>query len=228
MALLAVEDLSGRRNGRLLFERLTFQVAAGQALHILGPNGVGKTSLLRILTGLAAPAHGYILWNGVVVARSPCFKKNLLYISHKLGMKSALTPFENLHLFLLRRGIGHVGQSLKSLKQLKQYAKSRIREALLALDLMPHANTITGLLSVGQQRRLLLAKLLLTKADCWILDEPFTALDTKGIYFISTLIEEQLERGGIAVFTSHQSFFLPKAAVRKLFFGDTLGDVSFS
>ncbi|MES2998800.1 MAG: heme ABC exporter ATP-binding protein CcmA [Pseudomonadota bacterium] len=211
---LTVNGLSYERNKKLLFNQLSFEVSSGEALHIVGPNGAGKTSLLQILTGLISPLHGEILWKGVSILNSASFKKNLLYISHKLGMKSTLTPFENLYLFLLRRGVERVGQSFR---QIKQCIRDNIVNALLTLDLASYSKTLTGLLSVGQQRRLLFAKLLLVRADCWILDEPFTALDIKGIHFVSLLIEEQLRVGGIVIFTSHQSFSLSKIAIKRFF-----------
>jgi heme exporter protein A len=214
---LTVRGLSYERNNKLLLNQLTFEATSGEALHILGPNGVGKTSLLQILTGLVLPLEGQILWKGIPAAISPSFKKSLLYISHRLGMKGTLTPFENLYLFLLRRG---VGQAAQSFRQIKQCAKESIVDALLKFDLAPHSKTLTGLLSFGQQRRLLLAKLLLVKTDCWILDEPFTALDSKGIHFVSVLIKEQLQRGGIVIFTSHQSFSLLTIAMKRLFLNE--------
>jgi heme exporter protein A len=203
---LVVNGLSYERNKKRLFNRLAFQVYPGEALHVLGPNGAGKTSLLQILTGLIAPLRGNILWNMRAIQQSRCFKKELLYIGHHLGVKSALTPFENLYLFLVRRGWG--SGTDHSLRQIKQLAKEKIQAVLEKLDLCAYTAHPTHSLSAGQQRRLALAKLLLIKANCWILDEPFTALDAKGIHLISSLMAEQIQRGGMVIFTSHQPLFL--------------------
>ena len=212
---LVVNGLSYERNKKRLFSELAFQVYPGEVLHVRGPNGVGKTSLLQILTGLVSPLSGSILWNEVSIQGSLCFKENLLYLSHRLGMKGVLTPFENLYLFLVRRGLKIDGGH--SLSQITQAAKQKISAVLEKLDLGSCVTNQTHSLSAGQQRRLALAKLLLVEADCWILDEPFTALDSQGIHFVSSLIEEQLHRGGMVIFSSHQSLSLPKVTIKKLF-----------
>ncbi|MES2142465.1 MAG: cytochrome c biogenesis heme-transporting ATPase CcmA [Pseudomonadota bacterium] len=211
---LAVNGLSYERNKKLLFTNLAFQVCPGEALHIIGPNGAGKTSLLQVLTGLVRPLHGDILWNDVCIHNSQLFQKTLLYISHKLGMKGVLTPVENLYLFLVRRGL-RIGN--RSINQLKQAAKENIVNVLEKLNLTPYSERLTNSLSIGQQRRLALAKLLLIKSDCWILDEPFTALDSKGIDFFSLVIKEQLYQGGIVIFTSHQASTLSNIDIKTLF-----------
>lgn len=210
---LTVNGLSYARNKKLLFKQLTFQVYPGEALHIIGPNGAGKTSLLRVLTGLAFPLSGNIAWNNVSIHNSPDFKRNLSYVSHKLGMKGALTPVENLYLFLIRRGLKIGNQSLSQLKQVEE----NIYAVLKKLDLTACLKRLTSSLSMGQQRRLALAKLLLIRTDCWILDEPFTTLDNKGINFFSLLIKEQLCRQGIVIFTSHQASTLLNVKIKKLF-----------
>ncbi len=214
---LEVNGLRYQRNKKPLFSDLAFQVYPGEALHVLGPNGVGKTTLLQILAGLISPLSGNILWNDVSIQRSPCFKQDLLYVSHRLGMKGVLTPFENLYLFLVRRGLKI--ENSHSLRQIKQVAKERINAALAKLDLASCLTNLTHCLSAGQQRRLVLAKLLLVNAHYWILDEPFTALDNKSIRLLSLLIEEQLHRGGIIIFSSHQPLSLSKITLKRLFLG---------
>jgi heme exporter protein A len=213
---LVVNGLSYARNKKLLFKRLTFQVSSGEALHILGPNGAGKTSLLQVLIGLIPALSGKVLYNGMATRHSPDFKKNLLYISHRQGMKHILTPFENLYLFLLQRGFSAPYQSLQ---QMKRTIEGTICQVLQKLDLAAYCKTLTASLSAGQRQRLQLAKLLLVKADCWVLDEPFTALDKAGIQFISLLIEEQLSHGGMVIFTSHQPLSLASGKLQQLFLG---------
>ncbi|WP_342220500.1 cytochrome c biogenesis heme-transporting ATPase CcmA [Rickettsiella endosymbiont of Miltochrista miniata] len=208
--MLKVEKLSYARNGRILFKQLTFRLLPGQILHIVGANGSGKTTLLQILTGLRIPLTGSVMWNGISIEKNRVnFTENLLYVNHRLGMKSALTPIENLYLCLARRNLID--------KQSKQKALQDIRQILEQLNLKNYANTLLTQLSVGQQRRLNLAKLLLIKADCWILDEPFTALDKEGIAFLSSIMEKQSARGGVIVFASHQMAYSSPAEIKTIF-----------
>ncbi len=208
--MLTVERLGYARNDRVLFKQLTFQLFPGQILHIVGANGSGKTTLLQILTGLRIPLTGNILWHGISIEKNRVnFTENLLYVNHRLGMKAALTPIENLYLCLARRNLIH--------KQSKQRALHDIQHVLEQLDLKNCSGTLLTQLSVGQQRRLNLAKLLLIKADCWILDEPFTSLDKAGIAFLSCLMEKQSARGGTIVFTSHQVAYTSSAEIKTIF-----------
>ena len=208
--MLTVDGLSYVRNSRVLFKQLTFQLFPGQILHIVGANGSGKTTLLQILTGLRIPLTGKVMWNGILIEKnSTNFTENLLYVNHRLGMKSALTPIENLYLCLARRNLIH--------KQSKQKAIHDIYQILEQLDLKDCAETLLTQLSVGQQRRLNLARLLLIKADCWILDEPFTSLDKSGIAFLSSLMEKHSARGGAIAFTSHQAAYSSHTEIKTIF-----------
>lgn len=208
--MLTVDGLSYERNKRMLFKQITFQLFPGQILHIVGANGSGKTTLLQILTGLRIPLTGKVMWNGISIDKnSTDFTDNLLYVNHRLGMKSALNPVENLYLCLTRRNLIH--------QQDKEKIVDDIQRLLARLNLKNYADTLLAQLSTGQQRRLSLAKLLLIKADCWILDEPFTALDKGGISLLSSLIEKQSARGGVIVFTSHSSAYSIHADIKRIF-----------
>lgn len=208
--MLTVEGLSYERNSRALFRQLTFQLFPGQILHIVGANGSGKTTLLQILTGLRIPLTGKVMWNGIAIAKNCLdFTENLLYLNHRLGMKSALSPIENLYLCLARRSLIH--------KQSKQKAIYDIHQILEQLNLKDCSNRLLMQLSLGQQRRLSLAKLLLIKANCWILDEPFTSLDQEGIALLLSLMAKQSARGGTIVFTSHQTAYSPSAEIKTIF-----------
>lgn len=196
--LLTVEGLTYIRNSRLLFKQLTFQLFPGQILHIIGSNGSGKTTLLQILTGLRVPLIGKVMWNGFSIEKNNLnFTKNLLYVNDRLGMKFTLNPVENLFLYLARRNLIR--------KQFKQKIIQDIYQILAQLNLQDCTKRLLTQLSLGQQRRLNLAKLLLIKADCWILDEPFTSLDSAGIIFLTALMEKHTAKGGSIVFTSHQT-----------------------
>ncbi|MFZ0218837.1 MAG: cytochrome c biogenesis heme-transporting ATPase CcmA [Candidatus Aquirickettsiella sp.] len=208
--MLTVEGLAYERNKKVLFKQLTFQLFPGQILHIVGANGSGKTTLLQILTGLRIPLAGKVMWNGISIKKNTInFTKNLLYVNHRLGMKSVLSPIENLYLCLTRRNLIHL--------QCRQKAIHDIHQTLEQLDLKDCAHTLLTQLSVGQQRRLSLAKLLLIEADCWILDEPFTSLDKQGIALLSSLIEKQSARGGSIVFASHQTAYSLHSEIRSIF-----------
>lgn len=208
--MLTVEGLSYERNSRVLFKQLTFQVFPGQILHIVGANGSGKTTLLQILTGLRIPLTGKVMWNGISIDKDCLnFTENLLYVNHRLGMRSALSPIENLYLCLTRRNLIH--------SQSKQKAVHDIHQILEQLDLKECSDLLLTQLSVGQQRRLSLAKLLLIEADCWILDEPFTSLDKEGIALLLSLMEKQSARGGVIVFTSHQAIHSLSLEIKNIF-----------
>ena len=209
-SVLTVEELSYERNNRILFKQLTFQLFPTQILHIVGANGSGKTTLLQILTGLRIPLSGKVMWNGIAIKRNNInFTNNLLYVNHRLGMKSALSPTENLYLCLARRNLIH--------KQSKRKTIHVIHQILDQLDLKDCSDSLVTQLSAGQQRRLSLAKLLLIKADCWILDEPFTSLDSAGIAFLSSLMEKQSARGGVIVFSSHQAMYSFSLEIKNFF-----------
>lgn len=210
--MLTANGLSYQRNKRTLFKQLTFQLCSGQALHIVGANGSGKTTLLQILTGLIPALSGSVMWHGNPIENQMAFKQELLYINHRLGMKTILTPTENLFLFLTRRNLINM--------KTKQKVVNNIQQVLERLNLNLYSNSVTGQLSVGQQRRLVLAKLLLIKADCWILDEPFTALDKNGIALVSSLMDEQKHRGGLVIFTSHQTDYSFQNDVKLIFLGN--------
>lgn len=208
--MLTVEGLSYERNSRVLFKKLTFQLFPGQILHIVGANGSGKTTLLQILTGLRIPLAGKVMWKGISIEKNCLdFTENLLYVNHRLGMKSALSPIENLYLCLARRNL--------ICKQSKQKAIHDVHRVLEQLDLKDCSTKLLTQLSAGQQRRLGLAKLLLIKAGCWILDEPFTALDQKAIALLSALMKKQSMRGGSIVFTSHQTTLSLSAEIKTIF-----------
>lgn len=196
--MLTVDGLTYERNNRFLFKQLSFQVFPGQIMHIAGANGSGKTTLLQILTGLRVPLRGKVMWQGISIEKNNLnFTKNLIYVNDRLGMKSTLNPVENLYLYLARRNLIR--------KEFKQKAIRAIHQVLKQLNLQDCEKRLLTQLSVGQQRRLNLAKLLLIKANCWILDEPFISLDKNGIAFLAALIEKHSAEGGTIVYTSHQT-----------------------
>ncbi len=208
--MLTVDKLSYARNKRFLFKSITFQLFPGKILHIIGANGSGKTTLLQILTGLRIPLTGKVMWKGIPIEKNNInFTENLLYINHHLGMKAILTPVENLYLCLVRRNLIHL--------QSKKKVINEIQQILEQLSLKECSDSLVAQLSMGQQRRLSLAKLFLIQADCWILDEPFTALDNEGIALLLLLMEKQSVRGGSIIFTSHQMPYSFASEIKSIF-----------
>ncbi len=178
--LLEARGLSLRRGGRQLFTALSFEVHPGHLLQIEGANGAGKTSLIRILAGLAR--YGF---EGQVVRRA-----NLLYLGHQAGVKALLTPRENL--------AWHVGGE-------GSYTDAAIEDALQRVGLYGYEDVPSHALSAGQHRRVNLARLYLSASPLWLLDEPFTAIDKQGVLDLEALLVQHVEYGGAVVMTSHQA-----------------------
>jgi heme exporter protein A len=177
------------RNNQLLFLSLNFTINDGEVLHLQGENGIGKTTLLRCLAGFSKPYAGEIRLLGRKITGIEDVKHYLLYLGHKLAIKDSLTAFENLHYL-----------TLSDTKQQKKIAM-----ALERVGLANKRDQLAGSLSAGQKQRLALARLLLSSARLWILDEPFTALDRFGLELVRELITEQTESGGMVILTSHHA-----------------------
>ncbi|KRT56400.1 cytochrome c biogenesis heme-transporting ATPase CcmA [endosymbiont of Ridgeia piscesae] len=177
------------RDDRVLFEGLSFCVNPGQALILEGRNGSGKTSLLRILCGIRLPESGQLLWQGEDIFKlGPEFHEHISYLGHKDGSKLDLSPLENLR---IARGLGKAKEGIS------------LEDALDQVGLYGFEDVPTRNMSAGQQRRLAIARLLVTEAKLWILDEPFTSLDRKGIEHMERLFENHLRNGGMAAMTTH-------------------------
>lgn len=209
-ALIELRDFACERDERLLFCGLNVALAAGQVVQILGPNGSGKTSLLRILAGISADYQGEILWRGQALASVAWeFASDLLYLGHLPGIKKSLTPLENLRWYAAIQG--DVGD--KSLLQ-----------ALADVNLAGYEDTLCYQLSAGQLRRVALARLAFSRAALWILDEPFTALDKKGVTQLETRLANHAAAGGLVLVTSHQDINVPN--LQQLDLQDFPADIS--
>jgi heme exporter protein A len=189
--MFSVSNLSCSRGDKRLFSGVSFALQPGEWLHLEGDNGVGKTSLLRLACGLSALEQGEIQWQGQPVSsNSDEFRANLAYLGHQLALKEDLTPLENL-----RADAAIAGRDLHL---------ADAKAALAQLGLKGREHLPVRVLSQGQKRRTALARLLVSSAKLWILDEPFVALDTAAQNVLSEVINGHLNRQGMVLFTSHQ------------------------
>jgi heme exporter protein A len=200
--VLEARELQCERGGRRLFRELSFSLKSGELVRIAGPNGSGKSSLLRILCGLLAPTAGEVRWKGAPIqSLHEEYSKELLYLGHAAGVKDDLSAAENLDIACRLAG---------------QRARADSIQAALSRFAVPQGPMLRRL-SQGQRRRAALARLLLREAaPLWLLDEPFSALDTQGIEVLNALLRQQLARGGAVAFTTHQDPGLAAARVIEL------------
>lgn len=190
--LLEVRSLACERGFKTLFQDVDFELHAGQALHLQGPNGVGKTSLLRLVCGLTPMVQGQVLWRGRPVSHPDCtFRSERLYLGHQLALKEELTALENL---LFEAAIA--GQPL---------SRAEALQALQAQGLASRAHLPLRVLSQGQKRRCALARLRPGKTSLWVLDEPFVALDAQSVEHLRHQFQQHLALGGAVLYTSHQA-----------------------
>jgi heme exporter protein A len=200
--MLEAIDLQCERGHRRLFDRLCFALTAGQCTHIVGDNGAGKTSLLRILCGLLRQTHGEVRWHGRRIDRvRDEYGADLVYVGHLNGVKDDLTAAENLGTWAAMSG--------------RRVGSDRLAQALRLLAIGEFAQWPAGHLSQGQKRRIGLARLALADpARIWILDEPFNALDRHGVETLNGLIEQHVGGGGAVILTTHQAWQAPVPIVR--------------
>lgn len=185
---LSINQLTGYRGERLLFDQLQFDLQSGEILQIVGANGSGKTTLLRTLVGLSPLQSGEIHWQNQPIQKSENYASSFYYLGHLLGIKSELTVVENLKLDW----------------RIQASNDDEIQTVLTQLDLWPYKNKACRSLSRGQKQRLALAKMMLSQTPLWILDEPFASLDQSAILLLQNIFMEKLQKGGLIIFTSHQ------------------------
>jgi heme exporter protein A len=187
MSWLTVSDLAVARGGLRAVEGVSFSLSPGEALILHGPNGIGKTTMLRTVAGLQSAVEGRI--------EMP--EDSVAYAAHADGLKAALSVSENLRFWAEIFGGSGIG----------------IGKALEAMDLVALADRPAAALSAGQKRRLGLARLLVTGRPLWILDEPTVSLDTASVARFAGAIRAHLAAGGLALMATHIELGLDEARV---------------
>ncbi|MDO9144777.1 cytochrome c biogenesis heme-transporting ATPase CcmA [Rhodoferax sp.] len=188
---LTFSKLGCTRGGRQLFTNVDCQLEAGRWLYVAGANGVGKTSLLRMVCGLASIEAGDVLWNGLSIhAQREAFRQDLCYLGHLNALQESMTVDENLAFITALGGFTP--------------DKAEAQAVLTRFGLRGRGRQLVRHLSQGQKRRVALTRLALSPAKLWVLDEPYVAMDEAGIVLLADLIAKHLAEGGLAVLTSHQ------------------------
>lgn len=201
--MLTVNDLACVRGDRRLFAGLSFCLEPASWIHLTGENGVGKTSLMRMLVGLAPIETGEIRWKGTTIgALGDDYRRAITYLGHHNALKEELTARENL---------------CSSAAVAGRFLPAERADALLArLGLAGREELPVRYLSQGQKRRVALARLLWSDSPLWVLDEPFVALDTGAVAWLAATLAEHLAGGGMAIVTSHQEVTIAGNTARQL------------
>lgn len=212
---LSTHDLACQRGDRRLFSGLEVRVCAGQLLLVQGGNGRGKTSFLRLLSGLGVPEAGEVRWNGAPIhVEREVYQQAMVYLAHTNGVKDDLTPVENVQAHAGLRG--------------QCVSEAEIEPVLVRMGLAACLDLPARVLSFGQRRRVALASLLLSGAVLWILDEPLTGLDVRGVAEVEGLLREHVQGGGMVVMTTHQPLQLQGVEIVPLQIGPVMaGQMSF-
>ena len=188
-AKLSAEKLTLFRGERCLFTDLSFALNPSQLVLLEGRNGTGKTSLMRAIAGLIELESGEILWDGASVrSHRQAFHGSLLWMAHRVGFKADLTLVENL----------------KFESHLRSQSGADFEGVLERLDIGRLKRLPLRSLSAGQQRRVALARMLLSRVPLWLMDEPFTNLDREGRTLVMQLTSEHLAQGGMCIMAAHQ------------------------
>lgn len=204
--MLEAKNLECTRGDHRLFSDLSLDLSPGEVLHVQGRNGTGKSTLLRTLCGLFTPSRGEVSWNGMAIsALREIFHKEVLYIGHKPGIKDDLTALENLRAASLLDG--------------DSVSEEQLWQALEKMGLRGFEDLPSKHLSQGQRRRVALARLLVSKARLWVLDEPFSALDSTAVAVLQTVIGSHVHAGGMVVLTTHQEVTLTQVTSKQLRLG---------
>ena len=201
--ILEVNNLKCVRGERLLFSDVSFALSPGGFIQLTGPNGSGKTSLLRIVCGLTLPEHGEIRWNGAEIRTlGEEYSRIITYLGHRNGVKEELSSLENL-----RISSGLAGYEL---------TESEAQQALERVGLAGREDLPARFLSEGQRRRSAIARLITCNTALWILDEVLASLDHAATVLIESIIGEHLSKGGMAIVATHQELRISASSFQRL------------
>jgi heme exporter protein A len=191
---LCIEKVHVWRGDRHVLRGVSFAVGAGELLHVSGANGTGKTTLLRVVSGLLRPEQGAVIWRGTAITSSRIeYQSALAYGSHEPALKADLTALENLRFMVgLRR----------------RATIAELRASLERTGVADCADLPARVLSAGQRRRVSMARVLACRAPLWLLDEPYTNLDVAGSRLLSSLLDEHVGSGGLALVVAHHELAL--------------------
>lgn len=188
--MLSIEEVTFNQRESVLFDRVSLVLKSGDVVRIDGSNGTGKTTLLKIITGMIIPDSGKVTWNNKSIYKlKEDYYSNIIYLGHKLALKYDLTVSENLQFYY----------SLK--RSDKKYLI--LKPILDKLNLTDYSHSLVKILSEGQKRRIALARLWFSSAQLWILDEPFTAIDKDLKSKLNELFDNHINNGGMILYTSH-------------------------
>jgi heme exporter protein A len=198
---LKVEKVHVWRGDRHVLQGVSIEVHHHELLHVSGPNGTGKTTLLRVMSGLLRPEQGSVSWRGQSIVRQRTeYQAALAYAAHEPALKGDLTALENLHFSV----------GLK-----RRTTVAELRAALDRAGVARCAELPARVLSAGQRRRVSLARVLAMRASIWLLDEPYANLDAAGSELVSELLQAHVEEGGLAIVVAHRDLAL-RCSVRRL------------
>ena len=201
--MLEVCNLQCVRGNQSLFSALNFRLTGGEMLHLKGRNGSGKTSLLRLLCGLAAPDNGEIRWRSQAIKQlGEDYRRELLYLGHHNSIKAELSPLENLCLAAKLSG--------------QTFSQQKTLAALAEVGLAGREDLLSRYLSQGQKRRVALARLFVEQRLLWLLDEPYVGLDSAAVTRLAELMAQHLQQGGVLILTTHQAVTIPGVKTREL------------
>jgi heme exporter protein A len=199
---LTVEKIHVWRGDRHVLKGVSLTLGPGELLQVAGPNGTGKTTLLRVACGLLRPEQGRVAWCGRSIAGiRPQFQSILVYAAHEPALKGDLTPLENLrYLVGLKRSV----------------PTAELEAALERTGVAACAQLPVRVLSAGQRRRVALARVLAMRSPLWMLDEPFTNLDAAGTALVTDLLREHVSAAGMALVVAHHDIVALPERLRRL------------